>query len=138
MVEETEGREGGCVCEDAFADNPLSLSRYQPVHDEDAGDDVILGVRGPKLDGLKDTDREGGEDEEDEDDHTLMASGEEMGLFDPEWRPPNAGFMSSFLNMANSIIGAGIIGLPFAFRESGFWSGVFLLFSLTVVIGEVG
>ncbi|RKP11979.1 hypothetical protein BJ684DRAFT_21449 [Piptocephalis cylindrospora] len=101
---------------------------YQPIHGDDSGDDVMLGIRGTKADGLK------GEDDDDgEDDHTFMASGEEMGLFDTEWRPPNAGFMSSFLNMANSIIGAGIIGLPFAFREAGFWTGVFLLFSLTVI-----
>ncbi|KAI9279533.1 transmembrane amino acid transporter protein-domain-containing protein [Sporodiniella umbellata] len=36
--------------------------------------------------------------------------------------------------MANSIIGAGIIGLPFAFKEAGFWTGILLLFALTVVV----
>ncbi|OAD02873.1 hypothetical protein MUCCIDRAFT_178357 [Mucor lusitanicus CBS 277.49] len=36
--------------------------------------------------------------------------------------------------MANSIIGAGIIGLPFAFKEAGFWMGIFLLVALTIVV----
>ncbi|RGB28819.1 AAAP amino acid permease [Rhizophagus diaphanus] len=43
-------------------------------------------------------------------------------------------FFESFLNMANSIIGAGIIGLPFAFRESGVFAGVILLIGLTVLV----
>ncbi|KAI8644771.1 transmembrane amino acid transporter protein-domain-containing protein [Parasitella parasitica] len=36
--------------------------------------------------------------------------------------------------MANSIIGAGIIGLPFAFKEAGFWTGIFLLIALTIIV----
>ncbi|KAI7908149.1 AAAP amino acid permease [Cokeromyces recurvatus] len=40
----------------------------------------------------------------------------------------------SFLNMANSIIGAGIIGLPFAFKEAGFWTGIILLIALTLIV----
>jgi sodium-coupled neutral amino acid transporter 11 len=35
--------------------------------------------------------------------------------------------------MANSIIGAGIIGLPFAISEAGFWTGTFLLIALAGV-----
>ncbi|CAG8493587.1 796_t:CDS:2 [Dentiscutata erythropus] len=38
---------------------------------------------------------------------------------------------SSFLNMANSIIGA---GLPYSFREAGIWSGIILLIGLTMVV----
>ncbi|KAI9028359.1 transmembrane amino acid transporter protein-domain-containing protein [Phycomyces nitens] len=59
---------------------------------------------------------------------------------DPEeskiYRLPSEGgsIFSSFLNMANSIIGAGIIGLPFAFKEAGFWTGIGLLILLTVVV----
>ncbi|OBZ87671.1 Vacuolar amino acid transporter 2 [Choanephora cucurbitarum] len=53
-----------------------------------------------------------------------------------EYKLPSDGgtIFSSFLNMANSIIGAGIIGLPFAFKEAGFWTGVLLLVVLTVVV----
>ncbi|KAI8054371.1 transmembrane amino acid transporter protein-domain-containing protein [Syncephalis plumigaleata] len=36
--------------------------------------------------------------------------------------------------MANSIVGAGIIGLPYSFRESGFWSGIILLVILTGIV----
>ncbi|EIE84820.1 hypothetical protein RO3G_09530 [Rhizopus delemar RA 99-880] len=42
---------------------------------------------------------------------------------------------TSFLNMANSIVGAGIIGLPFAFKEAGFWTGLLLLIGVTIVVG---
>ncbi|RKP23507.1 hypothetical protein SYNPS1DRAFT_24437, partial [Syncephalis pseudoplumigaleata] len=45
-----------------------------------------------------------------------------------------AGIMESFLNMANSIVGAGIIGLPYSFREAGFWSGIILLVVLTLIV----
>ncbi|KAG0198276.1 hypothetical protein BGX28_008277 [Mortierella sp. GBA30] len=41
---------------------------------------------------------------------------------------------SSFLNMANSIIGAGIIGLPFAFQEAGLGMGIILLCVLTWIV----
>lgn len=40
----------------------------------------------------------------------------------------------AFMNMANSIIGAGIIGQPYAVRQSGLIGGILLLVSLTVVI----
>ncbi|KAK3815648.1 MAG: hypothetical protein JOS17DRAFT_420301 [Linnemannia elongata] len=40
----------------------------------------------------------------------------------------------SFLNMANSIIGAGIIGLPFAFQEAGLGMGIILLCALTWIV----
>ncbi|KAI8071322.1 transmembrane amino acid transporter protein-domain-containing protein [Gongronella butleri] len=38
------------------------------------------------------------------------------------------------LNMANSIIGAGIIGIPYSVREAGFGMGIILLIVLTVVV----
>lgn len=44
------------------------------------------------------------------------------------------GIMNSFFNMANSIIGAGIIGLPFAFSCTGYAIGIILLLALTVVV----
>ncbi|KAI8819902.1 transmembrane amino acid transporter protein superfamily [Fimicolochytrium jonesii] len=37
-------------------------------------------------------------------------------------------------NFTNSIIGAGIIGLPYAFYEAGFVAGLVLLFALTFVV----
>jgi sodium-coupled neutral amino acid transporter 11 len=49
-------------------------------------------------------------------------------------RRPRSGLSSAFMNMANSIIGAGIIGQPYAFRQAGLVSGVVLLVALTVVV----
>lgn len=47
---------------------------------------------------------------------------------------PKSGLKSAFMNMANSIIGAGIIGQPYAFRQAGLLTGVVLLVGLTVVV----
>lgn len=47
---------------------------------------------------------------------------------------PKSGLRAAFMNMANSIIGAGIIGQPYAFRQAGLLSGVVLLVALTVVV----
>ena len=47
---------------------------------------------------------------------------------------PKSGISSAFMNMANSIIGAGIIGQPYAFRQAGMLTGILLLVSLTVVV----
>lgn len=47
---------------------------------------------------------------------------------------PKSGLKSAFMNMANSIIGAGIIGQPYAFRQAGLLSGVLLLVGLTIVV----
>jgi sodium-coupled neutral amino acid transporter 11 len=38
------------------------------------------------------------------------------------------------MNMANSIIGAGIIGQPYAFRQAGMTMGIILLLALTVTV----
>lgn len=47
---------------------------------------------------------------------------------------PKSGLKSAFMNMANSIIGAGIIGQPYAFKQAGLLSGTILLVGLTVVV----
>lgn len=47
---------------------------------------------------------------------------------------PKSGLQSAFMNMANSIIGAGIIGQPYAFRQAGLTAGIVLLVGLTVVV----
>jgi solute carrier family 38 (sodium-coupled neutral amino acid transporter), member 11 len=51
-----------------------------------------------------------------------------------ERRRPKSGLRSAFMNMANSIIGAGIIGQPYAFRQAGLLAGVILLVGLTAVV----
>ncbi|OCK76090.1 hypothetical protein K432DRAFT_154399 [Lepidopterella palustris CBS 459.81] len=59
-------------------------------------------------------------------------------LFDPaehlEGARPTSGMRSAFMNMANSIIGAGIIGQPYAFRQAGLLTGLFLLVALTIIV----
>lgn len=58
--------------------------------------------------------------------------------FQPEDHLPNArpksGMRSAFMNMANSIIGAGIIGQPYAFRQAGLTMGIILLIALTIIV----
>ncbi|KAF4776935.1 transmembrane amino acid transporter [Colletotrichum scovillei] len=47
---------------------------------------------------------------------------------------PKSGLKMAFMNMANSIIGAGIIGQPYAFKQAGLLAGLVLLVGLTVVV----
>ncbi|PGH16449.1 hypothetical protein AJ79_01780 [Helicocarpus griseus UAMH5409] len=47
---------------------------------------------------------------------------------------PKSGLRSAFMNMANSIIGAGIIGQPYAFRQAGLLMGFILLIALTITV----
>jgi sodium-coupled neutral amino acid transporter 11 len=47
---------------------------------------------------------------------------------------PKSGLRSAFMNMANSIIGAGIIGQPYAFKQAGLLAGIVLLIGLTVTV----
>ncbi|KAF2872737.1 transmembrane amino acid transporter protein-domain-containing protein [Massariosphaeria phaeospora] len=58
--------------------------------------------------------------------------------FDPEEHlesaRPRSSMRSAFMNMANSIIGAGIIGQPYAFRNAGLITGTVLLIGLTVTV----
>ncbi|MBE3041530.1 hypothetical protein IMZ48_02910 [Candidatus Bathyarchaeota archaeon] len=51
-----------------------------------------------------------------------------------ERRRPKSGLRSAFMNMANSIIGAGIIGQPYALRQAGLLSGIVLLVLLTLAV----
>lgn len=47
---------------------------------------------------------------------------------------PKSNMRSAFMNMANSIIGAGIIGQPYAFRQAGLTMGIVLLMGLTITV----
>jgi sodium-coupled neutral amino acid transporter 11 len=51
-----------------------------------------------------------------------------------ERQRPKSGLRSAFMNMANSIIGAGIIGQPYALRQAGLLTGVILLVGLTITV----
>lgn len=56
------------------------------------------------------------------------------GWAESERQRPKSGLRSAFMNMANSIIGAGIIGQPYAFKQAGLLSGIILLVGLTFVV----
>ncbi|KAH6603934.1 transmembrane amino acid transporter family [Trichoderma cornu-damae] len=60
--------------------------------------------------------------------------GDEENAAAAELRRPKSGLKSAFMNMANSIIGAGIIGQPYAMRQAGLLAGIVLLVALTVVV----
>jgi sodium-coupled neutral amino acid transporter 11 len=47
---------------------------------------------------------------------------------------PKSSLPAAFMNMANSIIGAGIIGQPYAFRQAGLLAGTVLLVVLTFMV----
>ncbi|OKL58944.1 hypothetical protein UA08_05700 [Talaromyces atroroseus] len=47
---------------------------------------------------------------------------------------PRSGMRMAFMNMANSIIGAGIIGQPYALRQAGMVTGIVLLVLLTITV----
>lgn len=47
---------------------------------------------------------------------------------------PRSGMRMAFMNMANSIIGAGIIGQPYALKQAGMMTGLALLIALTIAV----
>lgn len=47
-----------------------------------------------------------------------------------------SGLGGAISNLVNSIVGAGIIGIPYAFRESGLVTGFFLLCLVAYLTGE--
>ena len=55
-------------------------------------------------------------------------------IAEQERRRPKSGMNAAFMNMANSIIGAGIIGQPYAIRQAGLLAGILLLIGLTIVV----
>ncbi|KAF3085511.1 hypothetical protein TWF569_002204 [Orbilia oligospora] len=58
------------------------------------------------------------------------------GLDNDNFEDPasRSGMKMAFMNMANSIIGAGIIGQPYAFKQAGLATGVILLVVLTFLV----
>ncbi|KAK6462619.1 transmembrane amino acid transporter protein-domain-containing protein [Scheffersomyces coipomensis] len=75
------------------------------------------------------------DNEDDLVDHTLESMDYQVEV--PGEEPTETGTSSmrmAFLNMANSILGAGIIGQPFAFRNSGLVGGIIVMVLLTILI----
>ncbi|KAI1007154.1 Vacuolar amino acid transporter 2 [Podosphaera aphanis] len=61
-------------------------------------------------------------------------SHEDFELLTEEYTRPRSGLRSAFMNMANSIVGAGIIGQSYALKQAGLLAGVILLVTLTVIV----
>ncbi|CEH18081.1 amino acid transporter [Ceraceosorus bombacis] len=51
----------------------------------------------------------------------------------PDWLRRGAGVFEATVNMANSILGAGVVGLPYSLRTSGFVAGLGLLAGLALL-----
>jgi hypothetical protein len=49
-----------------------------------------------------------------------------------------SGIFGTFANLANSIIGTGIVSIPYAVQSCGFLSGMFLLVSIAMLAGKLG
>ena len=56
-----------------------------------------------------------------------------MGYHAPQ-EGGQSGMGACVFNFVNSIVGAGIIGLPFALKECGFFSGIFLLAAVALMV----
>lgn len=78
------------------------------------------------------------EGEEDEDTQGLLGGGDVRKLAAASGttvtQEVKSGLWDAFFNMANSIIGAGIIGQPYAFKQAGLLTGILLLVGLTVLV----
>lgn len=65
---------------------------------------------------------------------TQTLLGNNPGLAEVTTESEKSNMKMAFMNMANSIIGAGIIGQPYAVHESGLIAGILLLVGLTFLI----
>ena len=102
-------------------------SRDRPRSSREAAPSLIDRIPGPNrirasLDGLG---------------HDIRSISQSLGVpgWDgegiPDWLKRGAGVFDATVNMANSILGAGIVGLPYSMRESGFVAGLALLVGLS-------
>lgn len=114
-------------------DDPLDITNAMEDDEFDTEDDraPFLGGTGRLL-----ADREAGLVREARTRHAPTDTERNGTVDDLGYRLPTdgGGILNSFFNMANSIIGAGIIGLPFAFSCTGYAIGIILLLFLTVVV----
>ncbi|KAG5357424.1 Vacuolar amino acid transporter 2 [Yarrowia sp. C11] len=88
-----------------------------------------------ELESLADSDDYQVESDNDDSGHaTQTLLGNNPALAEVTAESEKSNMKMAFMNMANSIIGAGIIGQPYAVHESGLIAGVLLLVGLTFLI----
>ncbi|CAM9670335.1 unnamed protein product, partial [Hapterophycus canaliculatus] len=56
-----------------------------------------------------------------------ITSSDRVADRDERYPPGNSSAGGAIANFVNTIVGAGIVGLPFALRESGLWAGICML-----------
>ncbi|RDD38570.1 putative sodium-coupled neutral amino acid transporter 11 [Trichoplax sp. H2] len=97
----------------------------------------IVSMKALEKNSLSDIELTNAEDFENGDDDTnLIDSKDDLDLdvkTDVMVSKGNSSIASSSFNFINSIIGAGIIGIPYSIRESGFVFGIILLFLVAYV-----
>ncbi|KAI4599175.1 hypothetical protein KJ359_002134 [Pestalotiopsis sp. 9143b] len=127
------GGGGGRRSEDGSGDD-IELGEHDPLYDDDdddsgAGHQYYNGHNTSRLPLLTDIEAPSvtlaNSWGTDEDVHSWHEA---------EQSRPKSGMRSAFMNMANSIIGAGIIGQPYAFKNAGLLAGVVLLVGLTIIV----
>ncbi|KAK2763997.1 hypothetical protein FQN54_009616 [Arachnomyces sp. PD_36] len=140
------------------ARTPRTANRVRfDLEDDDSEEDTLIQrdpEQGSDSPWMEDEDYMNGGGDRDGDDTSATRSGQAMPLLtgieapsvtvattdfeDPEEHlesaRPRSGLQSAFMNMANSIIGAGIIGQPYAFKQAGMVMGIILLVCLTVTV----
>lgn len=109
----------------AYADSPPLSGRREPRPRSSVP--LLTDIEAPSITLASSPwlDNEDEEYEEEEDVHDWA---------ERERARPKSGLRSAFMNMANSIIGAGIIGQPYAFRQAGLLTGIILLVGLTITV----
>ncbi|KAJ3181600.1 hypothetical protein HDU85_003542 [Gaertneriomyces sp. JEL0708] len=123
----------------------MAPSTYTHIPDDEVGNRSETSLPGtpPQRDGWDDFDFDDEENEllalDDLGDDALLSrlSNDRRRQLDEEAgnkRNVGSTVWDATFNFANSIIGAGIIGLPYAFLQAGFLTGLVLLFTLTFVV----
>ncbi|KAJ3273553.1 hypothetical protein HDV01_004320 [Terramyces sp. JEL0728] len=60
----------------------------------------------------------------------------EMEELGQDLEEAKSGILDASFNFTNSIVGAGIIGLPYAFKQAGLFTGMFLLGFLAYLVDQ--
>lgn len=110
-VEEPGGQNGGGTAEEDWMEDEDYMSGHSRSGHQRAP--LLTGIEAPSV---------------------SLANDLDLDLAELETSRPKSGLRSAFMNMANSIIGAGIIGQPYAFKQAGLLTGILLLIVLTITV----
>lgn len=112
-----------------------SVSSSNPVHhDANSNTSIEPHHHRASFSSLEISDMEDAANDMDYEGPLLSSFGENQALKELSADSGRSNLKMAFMNMANSIIGAGIIGQAYAVRQSGLVGGLVLLVGLTIVI----